>query len=109
MSLGEGTQAGKPVSAAWASNPNRLLPGEVPDTIFLEDADHWVRVYQDLVNWVVRSTVTGPLPVELTQDGQNQPDPELLRAHLDRLCGRLRFWEVRVKELTAESNKSQSA
>ncbi len=68
-----------------------------------------MRVYQDLVNWVVRTTVSGPSPTELSKDGQNLPDPELLRAHLDQLYRRLRFWEDRVKELTAGSHKSQGA
>lgn len=106
MALEEGIQAGNPVPVAWASDPNRLLPGEVPETVYLEDADHWLRVYEELVNWAVGATATGPLPFELSKDGQTQPDPELLRAHLDRLCGRLRFWELRLKELTAGSNKS---
>ncbi|MDQ6710874.1 MAG: hypothetical protein M3Z11_10010 [Candidatus Dormibacteraeota bacterium] len=109
MSLGEGTQAGNPVRMVWVSDPNRLLPGEVLETVYLEDADHWVRVYEDLVNWVVGASVTGPLPFDGPKDGQEQPDPELLRAHLDRLCERLRFWEDRVKELRAGSNKRQGA
>lgn len=105
VSLGEGTQAGNPVRLAWASDPDRLLPGEVPDTTFLEDAEHWRRVYEDLVNWVVGATVKGPLPSEILPGGQEQLDLELLRAHLDRLCSRLRFWEDRVEKLTAAKSQ----
>ena len=30
-----------------------LLPGELPDTCFLEDAEHWLTVYAELMHFAV--------------------------------------------------------
>jgi hypothetical protein len=103
MSLGEGNQANDPAAAGWASDRNRLFPGEVSETVFLEDAQHWVRVYRDLVSFtsaamdgLTRSLISGP-----SQDGHDHPDLLLLRGHLDRLRWRLQIWEARARELAA--------
>jgi hypothetical protein len=62
-----------------AGGENVLLPGENPETALLDDAEHWVNVYGELV-------------ADLVDLGS----PE----QLERLKGRLEFWLARVKELT---------
>lgn len=34
-----------------AADHNRLLPGELPQTLYVDDAQHWIRVYQDLLTF----------------------------------------------------------
>lgn len=103
MRVGEGNQADDSSPVDWASDRTRLFPGEVPETVFQEDADHWVRVYLDLVSFTSTAldAVTPALISAAAQDGQGHPDLVLLRENLDRLRGRLHLWEARLTELAA--------
>ena len=71
-------------TAGTALKP-KLLPGEDPNTDLLDDIAHWVSVYTELLDsgW------------ELIEDGRDRApavDGDLIRAHLQRLEGRLDFW-----------------
>lgn len=62
-----------------------LLPGELPDTSYPEDAQHWLTVYSELLLFAT----------ELE-----------LPAYVDLYRRRLGFWRVRLNEL--ESSPGQS-
>lgn len=73
-----------------------LIEGEPEDTLFPEDAQTWIAVYSELLEfarrWLSRSTPGGDLFGVLAH-------PEALRAHVDRLLDRLTFWQQRFWEL----------
>ncbi|MBO0686150.1 MAG: hypothetical protein J2P45_23625 [Candidatus Dormibacteraeota bacterium] len=62
-----------------------LLPGERPDTCYLDDAEHWAAVY-----------------TELTELFLGHPGWESSRQMLDRYERRLAFWRSRLEELSAQ-------
>ena len=55
-----------------------LLPGEIPESPYTDDAAHWVAVYSELV---------------VTSQGV------IDQAHLQHFQGRLSFWRRRQKNL----------
>ena len=82
----------------WAADRNRLLPGERPQTLYAEDADHWARVYTDLLAFniqmmdvIEKRLVVMPTPT----GGPEGSDLALLQAHVRRLHWRLGFWQRR--------------
>jgi hypothetical protein len=86
----------------WAGDRNRLLPGERPQTLYSEDAHHWVRVYTDLLAFnlemmdlIDKRLVTAPAP----DDAPERADLALLQAHVRRLRWRLGFWQRRRSQL----------
>lgn len=78
----------------WAGDRSRLLPGERPPTPYSEDADHWVRVYTDLLafNLEMMDVIGRRLVAVLSTDGPEESDLELLKAHVRRLRWRLSLW-----------------
>jgi hypothetical protein len=61
-------------------NDDRLLPGEVLDTVYPEDALHWVAVYTELAHYVAQA-----------EDG--------LAETLERYQHHLAFWQGQLSEL----------
>jgi hypothetical protein len=99
----EGVRARDTANLRWAEDRDRLLPGERPNTLYSEDAEHWVHVYTDLLNFNlemmdVLERRLAALPA--TQDGPERSDRNLLQAHVRRLRWRLNFWERRRAQLT---------
>jgi hypothetical protein len=90
-------------AASDAVDPERLLPNEDPDSTYLEDAEHWRSVYDELLDAKAsildltrtRIEAASGLPVcdELSLD------EKVMLAELRRLQRRLRFWTARVAEL----------
>jgi hypothetical protein len=82
---------------------DRLLDGEDPHTPYLEDAAHWVVVYDELLG-VKRDLLgvsEGRLP-ELEQEARREigrTDLVVLDAEMKRFSRRLAYWRQRCVEL----------
>jgi hypothetical protein len=90
-------------AAHEAVDPDRLLPGEDPESRLLEDAVHWRSVYQELLdakNSIVdltRSQLQSTSEVPVREELSN--DQKIMLSELRRLQRRLRFWEDRAAGL----------
>jgi hypothetical protein len=69
-----------------------LLPGEVPETLDLEDARQWVSIYRELVTFSERT-------LSRLRSGGGDADERVMETHLRRLQSRLDFWERRLWDL----------
>ncbi|MEO6795382.1 MAG: hypothetical protein ABI401_13400 [Candidatus Dormibacter sp.] len=76
----------------WASDPSRLLPGEEPESLFADDARHWIAVYSELLSFN-RQLAEG---ITVRQED----DLPLMQAHIERMNGRLDYWQDRLDNLT---------
>lgn len=77
------------------SDTAELLRGENPQTLYADDARHWLNIYAELVAFheqLLRRMHTSQPP-----DKPNELAP--LRADLDRLRQRLEFWRGRTTAL----------
>jgi hypothetical protein len=82
------------------------LPGEVDSerSPLLEDAQHWLRVYSELLTFKRTLLRTAEVHEEGAPDTVGTEvtgDQALLSTELDRLEQRHRFWERRARELQA--------
>jgi hypothetical protein len=87
-------------------DPEHRLPGEVDSerSPMLEDAQHWLHVYAELLTFKRTLLRTAEVHKEGTADAvvtEISGDQTLLRAELDRLELRHRFWERRAEQLQA--------
>jgi hypothetical protein len=84
--------------------PDRLLPGEAPDTRYPDDARHWITVYSESLAFKIEI-------LRITEERIRSMDPDsgaeiaatdfkVLRAEEQRLQRRLTFW--RAREATLE-------
>ena len=102
MAVQDGIEARDVANVAWARDRERLLPGERPETRYLDDAEHWISVYSDLLafNRMMVQAIQERLASTLvTSEGPEYPDLVLLHAHVRRLRWRLRFWRQRMLSL----------
>lgn len=85
-------------------DPDHRLPGEVDSesSPLLADAQHWHRVYAELLTFKRTLLRTA----EVHKEGAPDPvvdevgnDELLLRAELERLERRHQFWQARINEL----------
>jgi len=85
-------------------DPGHRLPGEVDSesSPLLEDAEHWLQVYRELLTFKRTLLRTA----EVHKEGASEPvvaevseDQKMLRAELDRLEQRHSFWQGRAREL----------
>jgi len=90
-------------AALDAVEPERLLNGEREDTQYLDDAEHWAKVYAELLDFkrallavahdrVASMNEAAGAEVEAT-------DLKILKAEADRFERRLRFWRDRIRLL----------
>jgi hypothetical protein len=87
-----------------AADPDRLLPGEDPASPYLDDAQKWVEVYDELLRF--KNRLLG-VADETLADLHDKParsevietDRIVLRAEVDRFHKRLSFWQRRLAEL----------
>jgi hypothetical protein len=90
-------------AANEAVDPDRLLEGENPSTTLLEDAVHWIRVYEDLLTFKRQMLESvgevAPEMDEIAQEEVGKTDLTILAAEAARLKRRLRFWRDRADEL----------
>jgi len=82
---------------------DQALPGEDPLTTYLEDAIHWIHVYEELLGFkrhVIGSAdeVLEQASPEVAREGN--ADKDLLRAQAQRYEKRLEFWRSRARELS---------
>ncbi len=87
-------------------DPEHRLPGELDSerSPLLEDAQHWLQVYRELVTFKRTLLRTAEVHKEGAPDpvvGEVSDDQAVLRAELDRLEQRHRFWEQRAQDLQA--------
>jgi hypothetical protein len=86
-----------------AVDPDRLLPGEDPESRLLEDAEHWRAVYRELLDAkasivdLTHSQLEGTSEVPVRDELSN--DEQIMLAEQRRLQRRLRFWDDRAAEL----------
>lgn len=66
-----------------------LLPGEWTETNFRGDAEHWVRVYEELVSTVIELAAADGAP------------KAAYLATERRYRRRLEFWQLRLRELSS--------
>ena len=89
--------------AGESVDPERLLEGENPSTTHLEDAVHWLQVYQDLLAFKRRVLESAgelaPEMEEVAREEVGKTDLTILAAEAARLERRLRFWRERVDQL----------
>ena len=91
-------------AAIDAVEPERLLPGERPDSDHPEDALHWAGVYRELIQFKDRAidqilleavAMSEPARAEL-----ERTDLVVMRAERDRFRRRADFWRQRYRLLT---------
>jgi hypothetical protein len=85
-------------------DPEHRLPGEVDSerSPLLEDAQHWLQVYRELLTFKRTLLRTADVHKERAPDEvarEVSGDQALLRAELERLEQRHTFWERRAQEL----------
>jgi hypothetical protein len=83
-----------------AQEASQLMPGEDPHTIHLEDAEHWLAVYTELMA-MVASVVKTPPPPQPASPTPGPADDEMafIQERLQALDDRLQFWRQRLVEL----------
>lgn len=90
-------------AAREAITPDRLLPGEEPGSHLLEDVQHWVAVYTELLAGKSRILDLTLQELESATHDETQDelvhDQTLLLAELDRFQRRLQYWHDREMEL----------
>jgi hypothetical protein len=98
-------------AARRSLDPDRLLPGENPESREQEDAAHWVRVYQELKE--TKETLAADLTAALERSGEaaraelESVDVVLIQFQLQRFRRRLRYWSERQRELSSVSARGR--
>jgi len=100
---------GEKVEAALESvQPDRLLSGERPDTPYLEDAHHWIKVYSELREF--KADVLRLAEERVRSMGRDSAaevrdtDLKVLRAEAGRINRRMTYWRDRVASLEMNSD-----
>jgi hypothetical protein len=91
-------------AARKASDPDRLLPNEDPDSRHADDAEHWIDVYRELLQYkdrllAVTQTALSQEPDEPARREVAETDRTLILAERERFARRLGFWTHRLTEL----------
>jgi hypothetical protein len=101
---GEEPDTGEAESAAReAVEPERLLPGEEEDSVHLDDAVHWAKVYSELLDFkrslltVAEDGITSMHDAARTEI--EETDLKILLAEAQRLERRQEFWRFRSATL----------
>jgi len=97
-------------AADKVADPDRLLPGEEPATSNLEDIDHWLSVYSELLGLKERLVDTTERAASELDEGDAQTevaatDLTLLEGERRRLWKRLRYWQRRKREAEREAQR----
>lgn len=91
-------------AAMKAGDPDRLLPNEDPDTTFAEDAEHWIAVYGELLQYKNSLlTVTEATLAQMNEQPASrevaETDRKVITAERARYVRRITFWKRRLAEL----------
>lgn len=94
------------IAAAAGSDPDRLLDGEDPETLQIHDADHWIRVYQDLLAFKRQLLATAneivPDMADAARNEVGKTDLVAMDAEASKFQRRLQFWQRRRDDLAAQ-------
>ena len=94
------------LAALEGSDPDRLLEGEDPETLQVHDADHWIRVYQDLLAFKRQLLATANEIVPDLADAARQEvgktDLTAMDAEARKFQRRVQFWQRRRREMAEE-------
>lgn len=100
-------------AALESVDQDRLLDGEDPATVYADDAEHWRRVYGELVTFkreLVELTLQRIADVEPDAAAEiARTDLEVLRAEAERLGRRHAYWTRRCAELAGSSSSDSDA
>jgi hypothetical protein len=93
------------LAAAAGADPDRLLDGEDPETLQIHDADHWIRVYQDLLAFKRQLLATAheivPDLADAARDEVGKTDLTAMDAEAGKFQRRLQYWKRHRSELEA--------
>lgn len=94
-------------AALRAVDQDALLEGEDPASPHVDDAEHWISVYRELIEF--KASVLGASAGEIadldhkeSRSEAKQVDVPILRAELERFRRRLAFWQARLEQLRSE-------
>ena len=91
--------------AGELADPERLMEGENPDTEDLEDAEHWLSVYKELMAFKqeLLEKLRSRLQTMNASDAHDEvlADERMLELELARFARRQEFWRVRIAELSS--------
>ena len=100
----DGTEVSEVDDEGVANAGDRLLAGEDPYTPYLEDAEHWLDVYRQLIRFKEELLKRIEDRAEELADAAAQElrniDMPTLQAELERLRGHERYWERRRDKLS---------
>jgi hypothetical protein len=102
--INDSEKSGYKRAAEEAADLERLLAGEDPRTEQLDDAEHWRRVYQELLDFkrdLLRATYQRLEKMDL-DDARTElqnTDQLVLEAERERFQRRLTFWTKRCEEI----------
>lgn len=95
------------VAAIMGADPDRLLDGEDPETLQVHDADHWIRVYRDLLDFKRQLLATAneivPDMADAARAEVGKTDLTAMDAEARKFQRRLSFWQLRRDELAARA------
>src|SRR5579864_1455765 len=91
-------------AARRAVDQEALLDGEDPDSPHLDDAEHWISVYHELIEFkasVLASSADeiAGLDHKESRGEAKHVDVTILRAELERFRRRMAFWQDRLELL----------
>jgi hypothetical protein len=93
------------IASAQGADPDRLLEGEDPETLQVHDAEHWIRVYQDLLAFKRQLLATANEMVtdmdDAARDEVGKTDIIAMDAEAGKFQRRLQYWQQRRDELGA--------
>lgn len=76
-----------------------LLPGEEPDSVFVDDAVHWISVYEELLGLTEEFHESrADVSAEATQEA-DEVDQQALTDREHQYRRRLAFWQQRLRSL----------
>jgi hypothetical protein len=90
-------------AAEQTVDSDRLLPGEDVNTPYVDDAEHWIKVYGELLE--LKRRMIGELTrqvANMTETARREAqDTDLVVMHVEaeRFARRLGFWRRRLDEL----------
>jgi hypothetical protein len=90
-----------------SANPDRLLPGELSESLDGEDMSHWIQVYEELL--VMKVKLAATLQDSLGRMGEaahaeaSAIDDSLLSLQTARFERRLQFWKDRRQHVGQEA------
>lgn len=93
-------------AADAAVDPDRLFPTEDPSTTRVDDATHWIAVYEELLTAKLRMVGVTEEQIERSDHADARSelgiDQRLLTAEMRRFQRRLAFWRHRARRLAGD-------